>query len=53
MIFVTLWTSWKGYFYIHTNEDARDYKILRCKTDKIDNLEVFIQPKKGDCDRWI
>ena len=38
--------SWKGYFYIHTNEDARDYKILRCKTDKIDNLEVFIQPKK-------
>ncbi len=38
--------SWKGYFYIHTNEDARDYKILRCKTDKIDNLEVFIHPKK-------
>ena len=38
--------SWKGYFYIHTNEDARDYKILRCKTDKIHNLEVLIQPKK-------
>ena len=21
--------SWGGYFYIHTNEDARDYKVLR------------------------
>ncbi len=38
--------SWKGYFYIHTNEDARDYKILRCKTDSINNLEVFIPSKK-------
>ena len=38
--------SWKGYFYIHTNEDARDYKILKCKTDQIDKLEVFISKKK-------
>ncbi len=38
--------SWKGYFYIHTNEDARDYKILRCKVDSINNLEVFIPSKK-------
>ncbi len=38
--------SWKGYFYIHTNENARDYKVLRCKTNEIDNLEVFIPPKK-------
>ena len=38
--------SWKGYFYVHTNEDARDYKILRCKVDSIDNLEVFIPSKK-------
>ncbi|MDC0903217.1 prolyl oligopeptidase family serine peptidase [Pelagibacteraceae bacterium] len=38
--------SWKGYFYIHTNEDARDYKILICKTDKIEKLEVFIPEKK-------
>ncbi len=38
--------SWKGYFYVHTNEDARDYKILRCKTDSIDKLEVFIPSKK-------
>ena len=31
---------------VHTNEDARDYKILRCKTDSIDNLKVFIPSKK-------
>jgi len=38
--------SWKGYFYVHTNEDARDYKILRCKTDQIDKLETFLPAKK-------
>ncbi|MDC3152491.1 prolyl oligopeptidase family serine peptidase [Pelagibacteraceae bacterium] len=38
--------SWKDYFYVHTNEDARDYKILRCKKDDIENLEEFVQPKK-------
>ncbi len=38
--------SWKGYFYVHTNEDARDYKILKCKTDTINKLEVFIPSKK-------
>jgi len=38
--------SWKGYFYIHTNEEARDYKVLRCKTSQIDKLEVFIPAKK-------
>ncbi len=38
--------SWQGYFYVHTNEDARDYKILRCKNDQIDNLETYIAPKK-------
>ncbi len=38
--------SWKGYFYVHTNEEARDYKVLRCKTDQIDKLEVFIPAKK-------
>ena len=39
---------------MHTNEGARDYKILRCKVDEIDNLEIFIPPKKetviGDLD---
>jgi oligopeptidase B len=38
--------SWKGYFYIHTNEDARDYKVLKCKTGQIEKLEVFIPEKK-------
>ena len=38
--------SWKEYFYIHTNENARDYKILRCKKDNIEKLEEFISPKR-------
>ena len=38
--------SWKGYFYIHTNEDARDFKILKCRNDKIEELEDFIPAKK-------
>ena len=38
--------SWKDYFYIHTNKDARDYKILRCKTDNTKKLEEFISAKK-------
>ena len=38
--------SWQEYFYIHTNENARDYKILRCKKDNIEKLEEFISPKK-------
>ena len=38
--------SWQGYFYVHTNEEARDYKVLRCKTSHIDKLEVFIPAKK-------
>ena len=38
--------SWQEYFYIHTNENARDYKILRCKKNNIETLEEFISPKK-------
>ena len=38
--------SWKGYFYIHTNKNARDYKILKCKVDNIKKLEEFIPSKK-------
>ena len=34
-----------GYFYIHSNENAPDYQILRCKHDNISKQEVFI-PKK-------
>ncbi len=39
--------SWKNYFYLHTNENARDYKILRCKIDNIKNLEEFVPSKKN------
>ena len=38
--------AWKEYFYIHTNKDAKDYKILRCKIDEIDKLQEFIPAKK-------
>ena len=38
--------SWKEYFYIHTNKNARDYKILKCKVDNIKKLEEFIPSKK-------
>ncbi len=38
--------SWKEYFYVHTNKDARDYKVLRCKVDDINNLKEFIPSKK-------
>jgi len=46
--------SWKEYFYVHTNKDARDYKVLRCKKNDIRKLEEFITSKKetviGDLD---
>ena len=35
----------KEYFYIQTNKNARDYKILRCKINDINNLEEFIPSK--------
>ena len=38
--------SWKGHFYIHTNENARDYKILKCKNDNINQLVEFIPEKR-------
>ena len=37
----------EGFFYIHTNENARDNKIQRCKIDDINNLEDFIPATKG------
>ena len=39
--------SWKGFFYIHTNENALDYQILRCRHAHINQLEIFI-PKKNE-----
>ncbi len=38
--------AWKGYFYVHTNKDARDYKVLRCKVDSINEMEEYISSKK-------
>ena len=39
--------SWKGYFYIHTNLDAEDYKILRCKKDNLNKFEEYVSARKG------
>ena len=38
--------TWKDYFYVHTNKDARDYKILRSKINDKDKLDEFIPSKK-------
>ena len=38
--------SWKEHFYIQTNKNARDFKVLRCKIDDINKLEEFIPSKK-------
>ncbi len=37
--------SWKNHWYIHTNENALDYQILRCNHSDINNTTVFISPK--------
>ena len=40
--------SWKdGYFYLHTNKNAEDHKILRCKKDNLNEFEEYIPAKKG------
>ena len=40
--------SWKdGYFYLHTNKNAEDHKILRCKKDNLIEFEEYIPAKKG------
>jgi len=38
--------SWKNHWYIHTNEEALDYKILRCEHKDIIKQSIFIPPKK-------
>ncbi len=38
-------TSWKDYFYCHTNENAEDFKIEKCKNLLKQNWEVYIAPK--------
>tara|TARA_B100000315_G_scaffold99409_1_gene91455 strand:- start:770 stop:2851 length:2082 start_codon:yes stop_codon:yes gene_type:complete len=39
--------SWKDNFYIHTNLDAEDYKICKCKHTNIEKWENFIPATKG------
>jgi len=38
--------SWDDFFYKHTNEDAEDFKIERCKNLSEQNWEIFIPAKK-------
>jgi len=38
-------TSWNGYFYNHTNEDAEDFKIEKCKDLSNQNWETYIPAK--------
>ena len=37
--------SWNGYFYNHTNEDAEDFKIERCKDLTNQKWETYIASK--------
>jgi len=37
--------SWNGYFYNHTNENAEDFKIDRCKDLSNQNWETYISAK--------
>jgi len=38
--------SWGGYFWMHTNKDAKDFKILRCKHDDVNKWEDYIPSKE-------
>ena len=38
--------SWEETFYNHTNKDAEDFKIEKCKDLADQNWEIFIPPKK-------
>ncbi len=38
-------SSWDGYFYNHTNENAEDFKIDRCKDLSKQNWEEYIAAK--------
>ena len=34
--------SWKNYWYIHTNENALDYKVLRCAHNNIKKFRLYL-----------
>ena len=38
--------SWNGYFYMHTNKNAEDFKIEKTKNIDFDKWETFIPAKK-------
>ena len=38
--------SWNGYFYMHTNKNAEDFKIEKTKNIYFDKWEAFIPEKK-------
>ena len=38
-------SSWNGYFYNHTNEDAEDFKIEKCKDLSNQKWEIYIAAK--------
>ena len=39
---------WKdGYIYIHTNDDAEDFKIARCEHEKLNKWEDFVPAKNS------
>ncbi len=38
--------SWNGYFYMHTNKNAEDFKIERCNDLLSQNWETFIPAKE-------
>ncbi len=39
--------SFDGYWYIHTNKDAEDFKILRSPNDKMNDWKDFVPAKSG------
>ncbi len=39
--------SFGDHWYLHTNKDAEDFKILRCKHDKINEWKDFIPSRNG------
>ncbi len=39
--------SWAGYFWMNTNKDAEDFKILRTRHDDLNNWKDFIPAKNG------
>ena len=39
--------SFNGYWYMHTNKEAEDFKILRCSQNELNQWQDFISAKNG------